>query len=223
MTTPYRLHYAPDNASLCVRLALEEIGIPFEAVLVDRKAKAQRSPEYLALNPNGLIPVLETPDGTLFETAAILLWLADRHNALFPAVGDPERADALKWLFWLSNTLHPALRMLFYAKKYAKDADGLRDATKARLIGLLDILADGPDLTPPSVLACYVAPMLRWLALYPSGETDWFDLTRWPSLHRFAQAMDTRTATLSAVTAEGLGPTPFSAPSYPNPPEGSAL
>ena len=92
--SPYRLHYAPDNASLIVRLALEELGRPYETVLVDRRAKAQRSPAYLALNPAGRIPTLETPDGPISETGAILLWLADRHGALAPAAGDPARGPS---------------------------------------------------------------------------------------------------------------------------------
>ena len=88
MSHRLRLHYAPDNASLCIRLALEELGLPYETVLVNRATHAQRSPAYLALNPNGLIPVLETPDGPLFETGAILLWLADTHGGLRPFASD---------------------------------------------------------------------------------------------------------------------------------------
>ena len=58
MTDNLRLHYAPDNASLVIRLALEELGIPYDTVLVDRRSGQQKSAGYLALNPNGLIPVL---------------------------------------------------------------------------------------------------------------------------------------------------------------------
>ena len=118
MILPYRLHYAPDNASLIVRLALEELGVPYDTVLVDRAARAQRRPAYLALNPNGLIPVLETPVGPIFETGAILLWLADTHGALAPVPNDPPRAAFLKWLFWVSDTLHADLRMLFHPENY---------------------------------------------------------------------------------------------------------
>ncbi|MCX8224579.1 MAG: glutathione S-transferase, partial [Sulfitobacter sp.] len=115
----YILHYAPDNASLIIRLALEALGQPYRTVLVDRAASAQTSPAYLALNPHGLIPVLECPDGAIFETGAILLWLTDRHGELGPKVHSPKRADFLKWLFFISNTVHPALRMTFYPEKYA--------------------------------------------------------------------------------------------------------
>jgi len=82
MNQPYRLHYAPDNASLIIRLALDEIGAPYEAVLVDRQAEAQKAPAYLAMNPAGLIPVLETPQGPMFETGAILLWLGEDRKSV---------------------------------------------------------------------------------------------------------------------------------------------
>ena len=78
----YVLHYAPDNASLIVRLALEELGVPYRTTLVDRATRQQDSAAFRALNPAGLIPVLETPDGPLSETGAILLWLVERHGAL---------------------------------------------------------------------------------------------------------------------------------------------
>ena len=86
MTGPLTLYYAPDNASLCVRLALLEMGIPFDTVLVDRSKAGQHDPAYLALNPNGLIPTLVTPHGPIYETAAILLWLSEQHgDALMPS------------------------------------------------------------------------------------------------------------------------------------------
>ena len=81
----YVLHYAPDNASLIVRLALEEMGIAYRTVLVDRSRNEQRSAAYLRVNPTGLIPALETPEGPMWETGAILLWLSETHGALAPA------------------------------------------------------------------------------------------------------------------------------------------
>jgi glutathione S-transferase len=223
-----RLHYAPDNASLCVRLALEELGVPYETALVDRAARAHKSDPFLALNPNGLIPVLETPQGPIFETAAIILWLADTSGRLMPAIDALERAHAVQWLFWISNTLHPTQRMLFYPGQYFDgDIEALRAPTRARMIRHLDLLnaaknADWLESDAATAQGCYLGPMLRWCAIY-GGSPDWFDLARWPRLLAFAKRVETRAAAVHVAEAEGLGPTPFSAPSPCNPLEGSAL
>ena len=221
----YVLHYAPDNASLIIRLALDVLDQPYDTRLVDRSSNAQSSPAYLALNPNGLIPTLETGDGVMFETAAILLYLHEQHGALMPDSG-AARAAALKWLVWLGNTLHPSQRMLFYPHLYTDgDIEDLRAPTRARITRLLTLLETATDTDwlegPPSAMSCYLAPLLRWCAIY--GGPSWFDLADHPRLMDFAQRMEQTEATLRAIVAEGLGPHPFTAPKRPNPPEGSAL
>lgn len=234
MTQIYRLHYAPDNASLVIRLALEELGLPYETALVDRRSSAQDSAAYRAINPNGLIPALETPDGAIFETAAILLWLADRHGGLAPAPDSPERAAFLKWLFFASNTLHADLRICFYPKKYI-GADSTDQATLSKVIKqrlkvhlghLNDLAATTPSwfgASQPSVLDFYLACMMRWMALYPAqSDRSWFHLSHYPHLGALLQRLETRPAVLAAQTAEGLGPRPFTQPHLANPPEGSA-
>ena len=224
----YLLHYAPDNASLIIRLALEALGQPYRTVLVDRATAAQTSPAYLALNPHGLIPVLESPDGAIFETGAILLWLADRHGELAPKIHSPKRADFLKWLFFISNTVHPALRMTFYPEKYAGPDPAHQAALRhtmqtalARHLKSLDArAAQGPfDMA----IQFYLAALLRWCVLYPvQQDHDWFDLDDLPHLKAMCLSVETLPCTAAAQKAEGLGPTPFSAPQYATPPQGSA-
>ncbi|WP_299777701.1 glutathione S-transferase family protein [uncultured Roseobacter sp.] len=226
---PYTLHYAPDNASLVIRLALEELDVPYRTHLVDRSIKAQRAPEHLALHPGGLIPVLETPQGPIFETGAILLWLADQHGRLAPAPTAAGRADMLKWLFYLSNTLHATLRVFFYPSAYAgsdhQDQRRLQDRTRNHILRHLAVLdTHWPARETPSILDLYLAPMLRWLQLYPRDiNHDWFDLSAFPALHRMTMMLEPRASVQAAQAAEGLGPTPFTAPQAPHPPEGSAL
>ena len=234
MTLDYRLHYAPDNASLIIRLVLEELGQDYETVLVDRAADAQNGPAYRALNPNGLIPVLETPDGPVFETAAILLWLAERHGAMAPAADSPDRAAFLKWLFFASNTLHADLRMLFYPEKYigadTAHQDQLRKVLRQRLHVHLTNLDRAAAERPawlgapvPSVLDYYLACQMRWMALYPANTSkSWFVMAQYPHLQRLCSALEHRPAVSVAREAEGLGATPFTSPVYANPPEGSA-
>ncbi|MCZ0811170.1 glutathione S-transferase family protein [Roseovarius sp. EGI FJ00037] len=234
MTESYRLHYAPDNASLVVRLALEELRQPYHAILVDRAARGQSAPAYLAINPAGLIPALETPDGPLFETGAILLWLADRHGALAPAPDAPDRGAMLKWLFFLANTLHPALRITFYPDRYTgpgpAECARLRSHMQGEIARHLDTVESAATTSPslfsgtaPTILGLYLGPMLRWMALYPQGATGWFSLARWPHLRAMAAALETRPSIAAAICAEGLGPTPLTAPRPCDPPEGSAL
>ncbi|MEM6889393.1 MAG: glutathione S-transferase family protein [Pseudomonadota bacterium] len=225
----YVLHYAPDNASLCVRLMLEEIGLAYRTALVDRAAKGQYAPAYLALNPNGLIPALETPQGVMFETAAILLWLSETHGLMGVRPGSPNRGAFLKWLFFLSNTVHPALRRRFYAVQYIgadKEMQAqLQEVARQELLRIFAILEHAKDLPPPlTVFDCYLCPIIRWAKVYPNkSQNDWFDLGDFPRLSARAEAFEARPALQTVATAEGLGETPFTDPQLPQPPEGSAV
>ena len=103
-----QLHYAPSTASMVPHILLEEIGAPYQRVLVDRAGGEHKRPDYLKLNPNGLIPVLVDGDLVLYETAASVLHLVDTHPAagLAPgAIGSAERAQFYKWLIWLTNSV----------------------------------------------------------------------------------------------------------------------
>ncbi|GAA6174864.1 glutathione S-transferase family protein [Sulfitobacter pacificus] len=228
----YILHYAPDNASLIIRTALELRGLPYRTQLVDRRSKEQMSPAYRALNPNGLIPVLETPQGPMFETGAILLWLADTHGGLGPTPESSARADFLKWLFFISNTIHPALRMMFYPAKYIADDHiaalraGLADTLHQSFTTLDQAAAGNPALfagASPTVLELYAAALLRWSAIYPAEhDKTWFSLANYPALQRICLRLETLPVTECLQITEGLGTHPFSDPQFPTPPIGSA-
>lgn len=224
----YVLHYAPDNASMVIRLVLEGAGLPYRATLVDRSIRQQDSLAYRRLNPTGLIPTLETQDGPISETAAILLWLADRHG-LAPRPEDRARATFLRWLFFLSNTVHADLVTMFYPSRYvpAQAISAHHDLMAGRMQGhwaLLDgIVQDHPALfTPQGILAPYLCALMRWSVLYPTGQTQWFTLATYPALRHVAKAMEAAPQTARAAQAEGLGPHPFTAPALARPSEGSA-
>lgn len=227
------LHYAPDNASLVVRLVLEELRLPYRTALVDRSMAAQHGAAYKRLNPVGRIPALETSDGPIFETAAICLWLADRYRdgpRLSPDLTAPQRGAFLSWLFFLSNTVHPEMRMLFYPSLVGGGDPQLQavvsQKTQASLTAHFDLLntAHGNSDTDVTLCHLYLSVLLRWPALYPvAADRSWFDLGRWPNLHALARRIEARESAQAAALAEGLGPTPFSNPHPATPPEGSAL
>lgn len=102
------LYYTPFTSSTTVHWALEELGIPYEAHLVDLKGGAQKKPEYLALNPNGKVPTLVDGKTAIFESLAILIHVGqqygvDRH--LWPRLGTKEHMEALSWTTWSVVTL----------------------------------------------------------------------------------------------------------------------
>jgi glutathione S-transferase len=141
------LHYFPGNASLIPHVLLHELELPFELRLVDRAQNAQKSPAYLKLNPNGLIPVLEDGDLVLYETAAICLHLVDTHPdaGLAPALGSVERAHFYKWIVWLTNSLQASLIHYFYPERLVDagneaGAAQVRHHAQVRIGGLLDQL-----------------------------------------------------------------------------------
>jgi glutathione S-transferase len=204
----YILHSWPDTASLIMDLVLKEMDLPYQSRQIDRPAGALDSPEYRALHPLGLIPALETPDGPMFETAAMLLYLSEQHG-LAPAPGTPDRAAFLKWLFFTSTNLHPTLLQTFYPARTADDTASVVAHARAKLtvyLKLLDDLAESrPSFlsdTQPTVLGYYIAVLMRWLS------TD-FPSTDYPALHRVLAYLETRPATLACAAANGLGPHPF--------------
>lgn len=231
MSHDLTLHYAPDNASLVVRLALEEMGLPFATVLVDRAQAGQRAPGYLRLNPAGRIPVLETPQGPIFETAAILLWLSERSGLLFPKPGDPARGLALRWLFYVANTPHALMVQIFYIHRFAPpEAQSAVRASLGRQVAQAMVVLDraacakgpfflGPDL---SVIDLYLAALLRWSQLYPISAPGWLDLSALPRLMRSAAALEPRASVSALCRSEGMGPNPFTQAAHCHPPEGSA-
>lgn len=141
------LYYYPGNASLLPHMMLREIGVPFELRLVDRSQNVQKSAEYLKLNPNGRIPVLVDDDLVLFETAAIVLHLADKfpEAGLAPAVGTKERAEFYKWMVHLTNTPQAEYRAWFYPNEHVSDeaaAPTVKQAAEMRLNHMFDVISE---------------------------------------------------------------------------------
>ena len=210
-----QLHYFPSNASMIPHILLEEIGVPYKRVLVDRANAAQKQPAYLKLNPNGLIPVFTEGELVLYETAAIALHLCDTHpnSDLAPALGTPARAHFYKWLMWLTNTLQSALIVYFYPERWV-DAGNAAGATEVkkhaeeRIGGLLDQLEDelerhgGQWLLGErySALDAYVFTLCRWtrgFALTPPARERRY-------LGVFLQRMLERPAVQRMLHNEGL-------------------
>lgn len=105
------LYHHPFSRAANVVWMLEEVGAPYELRFVDIMKGAHKAPEMLALNPMGKLPVLTDGDAVVTESAAIGLYLADRHayGRLAPKVDDPGRSAYLRWSFFAPSVIEPGL------------------------------------------------------------------------------------------------------------------
>ena len=227
----YTLYFSPDSANIVVRMILEELGLTYEEKVVPAK-RCDRDAQFLELNPRGLLPVLidKTHDAVLFETGAICLYLADLHKklapALAPALHDSKaRANCLKWLFLLSNTLHADLAIRFYPERYVRhesDIPNLLHATARRVHGHLELFEEfvrthkgewllGTDL---SVCDFYLAACIRWAQMYPVGNVALTanDLKKYPSLLKLLAQLQGRASVKQSFEKEGIQGNAFISP-----------
>jgi GST-like protein len=132
-----------------VAVMLEETGLPYEAHKLSFEAREQQSPEFLALNPNGKIPAIVDPNGpggralTLFESGAILIYLADKTGQLLPADASG-RYQTIQWLMWQMAGVGPMFGQVGFFHRFAgRDFEDKRPrdryaAEAQRLLGVLD-------------------------------------------------------------------------------------
>ena len=212
------LHYAPGNANLAPHMLLHALDLPHRLVPVDRGSAAHKGPAYLALNPNGLIPVLVDGDLVLYETAAITLHLCDTHPqaALAPAVGTAQRAHFYKWLMWLTNTLQSALIIYFYGERWMNEGNAagaaeLKANARKKVGAMLDQLDAhlgshggpwfmGADYT---ALDAYVFTLCRWTRNFSAAPAR-----ERPHLGPYLQRVLARAAVQRVIANEKLSP-PF--------------
>src|SRR6202166_1121111 len=133
-----KLYWSPRSRSFSSLWLMEETGQPYERVLTDISTGAQKTPEFLAINPMGKVPALKAGDAPLAEAAAICAYVAERYPEakLAPPLGDPLRAKYLYWLFYAPGCLEPAMVQLATKIEMNPIAAGWGDAQ--RVFDVLD-------------------------------------------------------------------------------------
>ena len=144
-----QLYSLPTPNGVKVSIALEELGLPYEPHLVSFDTNDQTSPEFLSLNPNNKIPAILDPNGpgsqplALFESGAILLYLAEKTGQLIPQEA-AARYETIQWVMWQMGGLGPMFGQLGFFHKFAgKDYEDKRPrdryvAESKRLLGVLN-------------------------------------------------------------------------------------
>lgn len=144
-----KLYWSPRTRSFTTLWLMEEVGKPYERVLVDVFGGKQREAEYLAINPMGKVPALKHKDAVITESAAICTYLADEfpQAKLNIPVGNPQRGVYLKWLFFGPSVFEPAMTDAAFPRKEAANPAALGYRPFDQVLDIVaKALARGPYL-----------------------------------------------------------------------------
>lgn len=193
-------YYSPQSSASPVHFTLEELGIPYDKVIIDIKAGAQKQPEFLKLNPNGRVPLLVHDGVAIFESAAIQIYLGETfgvEKGIYPAPG-PKRGEVLKWIIWTNVTLGETL------SRYARSSgfygpEGERNpataaAAKTEIDGLLAIVEaalQGKRYLTGDSLTIADMHLASWLDYVRMMQVD---LAPFPTVSAWASSITSRPA-----------------------------
>ncbi|MBM6594210.1 glutathione S-transferase N-terminal domain-containing protein [Microvirga pudoricolor] len=188
-----QLYSLPTPNGVKVSIMLEETGLPYEPHLIDIGKNETWGPEFLSLNPNGKIPAILDPDGPdgkpfgLFESGAILLYLAEKTGQLMPS--DPARRyETIQWVFFQMAAVGPMFGQVGYFHKFAgREIEDKRPleryrAESKRLLGVLETRLDGREWLMGGDYTIADISLLGWVrnlvGFYGAGELVEFDSLR---------------------------------------------
>ena len=211
-----QLYSLPTPNGVKVSIALEELGLPYEPHLVRFETNDQLTPEFLSLNPNNKIPAILDPNGpggqplALFESGAILLYLAEKTGRLMPQDA-AARYHAIQWLMWQMGGLGPMFGQLGFFHKYAgKDYEDKRPLRRyvdesVRLLQVLDghlkgrawMLGEDYSIADIAIFP-WVRNLVGW---YEAGELVGFE--RFAQVRRVLDAFVARPAVQRGLTVPG--------------------
>ncbi len=205
----YTFYYSPGTASLVVHAALLEIGAPYRPERVDFDKDQQHSAEYLRLNPRGQVPTLVIDGKPYFESAALLMILAERHPEakLAPPPGSALRPDWYQWIVFLATTFGANFRQWFYPPDLGSEEHppAVRDALRRKIEdswALVDahLQQHGPYMLGSEFSAAdLLATMyMRWSRNMPKPALEW------PALRRLANLVRSRPSWVRLCELEGL-------------------
>jgi GST-like protein len=185
-----QLYSLPTPNGVKVSIALEETGLPYEAHAIDIGKNESWTPEFLSLNPNGKIPAIIDPHGpggrplALFESGAILVYLADKTGQLMPT--DPARRyETLQWVFFQMAFIGPMFGQVGYFHKFAgkeiadkRPLERYQNESK-RLLGVMEARLDGRTWIMGDDYTVADISMLGWvrnlIGFYGAGELVDYD------------------------------------------------
>ena len=200
-----KLYISPGACALASHIALEEAGADYETRVIDLKTGQQKTPEYLAVNPAGVTPALQTDRGVITQNAAILAFAAQTHpDGKLAPIDDPHAFAAFNaFNGFLGSSLHPAIGKVLFSRP-PLNADDTALATEqalARYQLVEDHWLQGPWVFGADFTLSdgYLAVFTRW-----ARQSRLLDPARFPGLNAHLDRVQARPAVLRVLEAEGL-------------------
>lgn len=199
-----RFYYHPSPNPVKVALFLEEAGLPYEMVPVDNRKGDQFTAEFLALNPNAKVPVIVDGDVRVFDSNAILLYLAEKTGQFLPDDSASSRGDLLSWLMFVATGIGPysgqAVHFRHHSPKGLDYAVERYTFEAKRHYGILNELLTGKQYMLGSKYTIVDMAAWGWARAVPFvlGEDAW---SSFPQLKRWIDNINSRPA---AARAEAL-------------------
>lgn len=199
-----KFYFHPSPNPLKVALFLEEAKIPYETIAVDTRKGDQHAPEFLKVNPNGKTPAISDDGVHVFDSNAILLYLAAKHQQFLPASTDQDKADIASWLMFVATGIGPysgqAVHFKYFApepKEYAVNRYDFEAWRHWKIVN--DHLAKRRYMVAETYSIVDMA-VWGWARMCPFilGETAWTEL---PHVKRLLDEINARPA---AQAAENL-------------------
>jgi GST-like protein len=215
MAKPIQLYSLDTPNGQKVGIALKELGLPFEAHTINIFKNDQFSPEFKAVNPNSKIPAITDPDGpggkplSLFESGAILLYLAEKTGKLLPK--DPaQKWECVSWLMWQMGGVGPMFGQTGHFYKYAKEKipyaiERYSNETR-RLLGVLEARLEGRDFIMGDEYTIADIAVFPWVRCLDTGyhAKEHLKLDEFPKCMEYVARCQAR-----PLTKEGMTVTPF--------------
>jgi len=201
----YKLYTHRNSYAMSTHLLLEELGLDYEVVLFNVHNPETFPEEFLRLNPNARVPVLVTPEGPIYESAAIMLYLCETHEGRYmPATGSAERGRFLQWLIYLMSSFQPEVLIQFNAERYFPDDEAMQNALKqasmkeiVKLWGIIDdALSPGPWFLGGEYSICDMLFVMQ--AIWKENQPA--DLAAFPNCSRLMKVAFERPAIQRVVT-----------------------
>jgi glutathione S-transferase len=199
MVGQYRLYAHKNSYAMSTHLLLEELGIDYDVTWFNVHKEEEFPVDFLELNPNARVPVLLTPEGPIYESAATMMVLSEAHGNRFMPTGTGRKRNlALQWLFYLMSSFQPEVLIQFHPERYFPDDSELSNAllkASRRELELLwrvidDAIGSGPYFLEDEYSICDMLFVMQ--AIWKENQPG--DLSSYPNTIRLMRTAFARPA-----------------------------